>query len=150
MGPDHSQLEIYTESKHGVLFEAQKRQLNLSAKPEKLTTADMFVPTCATCHMSGINGQGVTHDPSERLSYLLAAEVSPKRPNFDRAQANMKQVCSKCHTPATIDKVYQTAEQIVAATNEKVLASKRVIEGLLRGPPPVVQTVPTSDRLCLL
>ena len=36
----------------------------------------MFVPTCATCHMSGLNGLKVTHDPSERLSYLLAAEIS--------------------------------------------------------------------------
>jgi hydroxylamine dehydrogenase len=130
MGPDHSQLEIYTESKHGVLFEAQRKLLNLAAKPEKLTTTDMFVPTCATCHMSGINGLGVTHDPSERLSYFLAAEVSPKRPHYDRAQANMKQVCTNCHTPPTIDKVYQAAEQVVAATNEKVLASKHVIEGL--------------------
>ena len=88
------------------------------------------MPTCATCHMSGINGLGVTHDPSERLSYFLAAEVSPKRPNYDRAQANMKQVCTKCHTPPTIDKVYRAAELVVAATNEKVQASNRVIDAL--------------------
>jgi len=130
MGPDHSQLEIYTESKHGVLFTSQRSLLNLSAEPKKLTTADMFVPTCATCHMSGINGLAVTHDPSDRLSYLLADEVSPKRPNYARAQANMKAVCINCHTTPTIDKVYQSAEQVVAETNEKVLATKRVIEGL--------------------
>src|SRR5207249_8528136 len=44
--------------------------------PAKLTTRDMFVPTCATCHMSGINGRGVTHDPSGRLSSYLFAQVS--------------------------------------------------------------------------
>ena len=53
MGPDHSQIEIYEESKHGVLFQAQRSQLNLKAPPDHLTTRDMFVPTCATCHMSG-------------------------------------------------------------------------------------------------
>ena len=53
MGPDHSQIEIYDESKHGVMFAAQERLLNLNAPPKALTTRDMFVPTCATCHMSG-------------------------------------------------------------------------------------------------
>src|SRR5215471_4108219 len=77
LGPDHSQIEIYNESKHGVMFAAQKNHLKLGVAPKKLRSRDMFVPTCATCHMSGLNGQKVTHDPSERLSYLLAAEVSP-------------------------------------------------------------------------
>jgi hydroxylamine dehydrogenase len=58
MGPDHSQIEIYEESKHGVMFQAQERLLNLDAPPKTLTTRDMFIPTCATCYMSGINGVG--------------------------------------------------------------------------------------------
>ena len=33
MGPDHSQLEIYHESKHGVLFNAQRARMNLKAGP---------------------------------------------------------------------------------------------------------------------
>ena len=31
MGPDHSQIEIYEESKHGVMFHAQEKLLNLAA-----------------------------------------------------------------------------------------------------------------------
>src|SRR5262249_42965935 len=96
MGPDHSQLEIYNESKHGVMFAAQKSHLKLGVSPKKLTSRDMFVPTCATCHMSGLNGQKVTHDPSERLSYLLAAEISAKRPGYAQAQVNMKETCVHC------------------------------------------------------
>jgi hypothetical protein len=38
--------------------------------------------------MSGINGLGVTHDPSERLSYYLANAITEKRPNYAQAQAN--------------------------------------------------------------
>ena len=68
--------------------------------PAKLTTRDMFIPTCATCHMSGLNGLKVTHDTSERLSYWLVAEVSEKRPNYAQAQAAMKEVCAQCHTSA--------------------------------------------------
>jgi hydroxylamine dehydrogenase len=130
MGPDHSQIEIYEESRHGVLFEAQRDQLNLKAAPASLTTRDMFVPTCATCHMSGINGLKVTHDPSERLSYYLADPVSKQRPNYALAQANMKQVCSQCHASALVNRVYEQAEKVLADTNEKVQAAKDIVDGL--------------------
>lgn len=130
MGPDHSQLEIYEESKHGVLFQAQRKLLNLGVESKQLTTRDMFVPTCATCHMSGINGLNVTHDPSERLSYNLFAEITEKRPNYARAQAAMKDVCRNCHTPSVIDRVYSEAEQVVAGTNDKVRDIKSLIESL--------------------
>lgn len=119
MGPDHSQIEIYEESRHGVLFAAQQKNLNLNAEPLSLTTHDMFVPTCATCHMSGLNKQKLTHDPGERLSYYLADSVSKQRPNYQQAQNNMKQICNQCHTRALIDRVYSQAEQVVASTNDK-------------------------------
>jgi hydroxylamine dehydrogenase len=140
MGPDHSQIEIYEESKHGIMFQAQEHMLNLEVEPKKLTTRDMFVPTCATCHMSGINGIGVTHDPSERLSYYLANAITDKRPNYAQAQSKMKQVCSQCHTPALVDRVYAQAEQVVVNTNEKVKSAQDLVaalrkEGLVSGPP---------------
>ncbi|HLH09722.1 MAG TPA: multiheme c-type cytochrome, partial [Terriglobales bacterium] len=140
MGPDHSQIEIYEESKHGVMFQAQERLLNLDAPPKTLTTRDMFVPTCATCHMSGINGIGVTHDPSERLSYYLANAISEHRPNWAANQARMKQVCSQCHTPALIERVYTQADQVVLNTNARVTEAKNLVDGLrkdgvLSGPP---------------
>jgi hypothetical protein len=130
MGPDHSQIEIYNESRHGVLFHAQQKMLNLTVAPKKLTTRDMFVPTCATCHMSGLNGMNVTHDPSERLSYNLFAEVTDKRPQYARAQAAMKDVCRNCHTQPLIDRVYTEAERVVVSTNDKVKDVKDIIEGL--------------------
>ena len=132
LGPDHSQMEIYTESKHGVMFAAQRHLLNLSAPPDRLTTRDMFVPTCATCHMSGLNGLGVTHDPSDRLSYYLFAEITKKRPHATRAQAAMKDVCRQCHTPPLIDRVYREAEAVVASTNEKIKSGQTIMDGLRR------------------
>lgn len=140
MGPDHSQIEIYEESKHGVIFQAQEALLNLDAPPKTLTTRDMFVPTCATCHMSGLNGVGITHDPSERLSYYLANAITDKRPNYAAAQARMKQVCSQCHTPALIDRVYTQAEQVVQVTNDRVKSAQDLMnalhkDGTLSGPP---------------
>jgi hypothetical protein len=140
LGPDHSQIEIYEESKHGVMFAAQEKLLDLTVEPKKLTTREMFVPTCATCHMSGINGLGMTHDPSERLSYFLADAISTKRPNYAQAQAKMKQICNQCHTRALIDRVYTQAEQVVETTNNKVKGTKVLMDGLradgsISGPP---------------
>jgi hypothetical protein len=90
--------------------------------------------------MSGLNGLGITHDPSERLSYYLANAISEKRPNYAAAQAKMKQVCAQCHTLTIIDPVYERAEKTVQATNEKVSAAKAIVDGLrkdgvLNGPP---------------
>ena len=112
MGPDHSQIEIYNESKHGVMFAAQRHLLKLDADPRTLTTRDMFVPTCATCHMSGINGLKVTHNPSDRLGWYLADAITTHRPNYLQAQINMKQVCTQCHTQAAVDRVYAQGEQV--------------------------------------
>jgi hypothetical protein len=130
MGPDHSQIEIYHESKHGVLFNAQRGRMNLAADPKRLTAADMPVPTCATCHLSGLEGLKTTHDTSERLSYYLFAEISDRRPNFVAAQIAMKETCRKCHTAPSIDRYYQEAEAVVAATNGTVREAKAVMDRL--------------------
>jgi hypothetical protein len=130
MGPDHSQIEIYDESKHGALFASQRSRMNLRVPPRQLTAKDMPVPTCATCHMSGLEGGKVTHDTTERLSWFLFAPVSTKRPNYDRGQVEMKEVCLKCHARSRIDRFYEVAEQVLSATNEKVQAATAVVAGL--------------------
>jgi hypothetical protein len=130
MGPDHSQIEIYHESKHGVLFNAQKPRMNLAAPPRALTTRDMPVPTCATCHMSGLEGQKVSHDVTERLSYWLFAAMSDKRPNYVQGQANMKETCLKCHSTPRVDQFYKEAEEVVGSTNRLVREANEVIKGL--------------------
>src|SRR5215467_7724445 len=140
MGPDHSQLEIYEESKHGVMFQAQEHLLNLDAPARTLTTRDMWVPTCATCHMSGLNGQKLTHDPSDRLSYYLADPITKPRPNKEHAQDAMKQVCNQCHARPLIDRVYAEAEKVVANTNQQVQQASDLMSSLrsqrmLKGPP---------------
>lgn len=130
MGPDHSQIEIFHESKHGVLFNAQKDRMNLRAPPKELTTTDMPVPTCTTCHMSGLNGMGVTHDPGERLSYYLFAPVSEQRPDFSRKQADMKAMCLQCHTQPHVEEFYGEATDVLHATNAKVAEAKAIVDAL--------------------
>ncbi len=130
MGPDHSQIEIYNESKHGALFNAFKHEQNLKADPKNLTTKDMNIPTCATCHMSGLEGMKVTHDVTERLSWWLFAPVSKKRPHYDMGQANMKETCNKCHSSKHTDKFFADAESIVETTNQHITEAKALIDSL--------------------
>ncbi len=130
MGPDHAQLEIYEESKHGLMFASQEKLLNLEADPSELSTRDMFIPTCATCHMSGLNGLNVTHDPSDRLSWYLADAITKPRPDHDRAQQAMKNVCLQCHTTPLVDRVYREAEAVVVKTNERVQDAAEVMASL--------------------
>jgi hypothetical protein len=136
MGPDHSQLEIYHESKHGVIFNAQKQHFNLSARPKELTVNDMPVPTCATCHMSGIVGEEhahdvkPTHNVGERLSYFLFAPVSERRPDYKNKQMAMKETCLNCHTNPKILEFYREAEGVVKSTNKLVKEAEQIIVGL--------------------
>ena len=130
MGPDHSQIEIYSESKHGVIFAAQQSSLNLNAPASTLTTRDMFVPTCATCHMSGLNGLKETHNPSDRLSNYLADPITKKRPNDAVARRNMQAICGQCHAAGLIDRVYSQAEMVVDVTNERVRTAQLIVDNL--------------------
>ena len=130
MGPDHSQIEIYNESKHGVLYNAQKAHMNLNADPKRLTTKDMPVPTCVTCHLSGLDGLNVTHDTTERLSYWLFAAVSEKRPTYQQAQDAMKDVCLKCHARSQVDTFYTEAEDVVTDTNQIISQAQKLMQSL--------------------
>ncbi len=130
LGPDHSQIEIYHESKHGVLFNAQRKIMNLEARPKELKVTDMPVPTCATCHMSGIEGLKVTHDTTERLSYFLFAEHTELRPTGQQGQLAMKETCAKCHTTPTIERFYTEAITVLNETNDHIKEASTIVEKL--------------------
>ena len=130
MGPDHSQYEIYSESKHGVLFNAERDRMNLNVAPSRLTTKDMPVPTCSTCHMSGLEGAEATHDTTGRLSYWLFAAVSKRRPDYEQRQKAMQGICLNCHAQPSIRRFYAQAETVVESTNQLVEQAEQVIQGL--------------------
>lgn len=130
MGPDHSQFEIYSESKHGAIYSHLKPQINFNASPKKMTTKDFPVPVCSTCHMSGLEGMNVTHDVSERLSLNLFAPVTTKRINFQRGRDHMKQVCLKCHATSRVEQFYMEGDLVVESTNKVVEESIAIMTEL--------------------
>jgi hypothetical protein len=130
MGPDHSQIEIWRESRHGVLFVARAAQQKLDAPSASLTARDQDTPTCSTCHFSGLGGVGSTHDVGERLSYYLFAPVSEKRSNYESARGKMRAVCLNCHSEGHVTRFYDRADITLQRTNEVVKESQAIMAAL--------------------
>ena len=119
LGPDHPQMEVYQESKHGILYEANKASLHMESDRWIVGKDYSAAPTCATCHMSATPNQPVTHDVGTRISWTLRPAISKKLENADKRRDDMKDVCSSCHAAPFIDGFYQQFDNLVVFYNEK-------------------------------
>jgi hydroxylamine dehydrogenase len=61
VGPDHPQIEVYNESKHGIIYRAKMDEMNLESDKWVAGVDYSAAPTCATCHMSAGGGEGKRH-----------------------------------------------------------------------------------------
>ena len=132
MGPDHPQIEIYKESKHGIAFRANKEKMNMGNAKWVVGEDYDAAPTCATCHMSATPNQPVTHDVGMRISWNNRPPVSV-RPEladakmglpgkdipWEKRRANMKDVCTKCHNKNFVDNFYTQYDSLVQLYNTK-------------------------------
>ena len=138
LGPDHPQLEIYNESKHGINFQAHKDKMNLKSDKWVVGVDYNAAPTCATCHMSATPTQNITHDVGDRISWTLRPPVSQKvdaslKSKFEKLKKplpdnfltwearrkKMQEVCSQCHTSNYINDFYTQYDNQVTMYNDK-------------------------------
>ncbi|MCK4466670.1 MAG: hypothetical protein KAU83_13245 [Bacteroidales bacterium] len=138
IGPDHPQLEIYNESKHGINFRAHREKMNLNAQPWIVGKDYIAAPTCATCHMSATPDQHVSHDVGGRISWTLRPKVSEKidaaeikkyesegKPlpedflTWQERRENMQNVCRQCHIQSYVEGFYTQYDNEVMLYNEK-------------------------------
>ncbi len=132
MGPDHPQIEIYNESKHGVAFRANIEKMNMDS-PKWIVGEDYSAaPTCATCHMSATKDQPVTHDVGMRISWnnRPAVSVRPevadakmglpgKDVPWEQRRKNMENVCLNCHNQNYVDAFYKQYDGLLDLYHEK-------------------------------
>lgn len=78
VGPDHPQIEVYNESKHGIIYRANVNKMNLESDKWVAGIDYSTAPTCATCHMSASPDEPKTHDVGERISWTLRPPISSK------------------------------------------------------------------------
>ena len=107
LGPDHPNIEIYMESKHGQLFQTQGDKWNFDSPPDAWEPGDYTAPTCAVCHMSGIGDLATTHNVQERLKWDLMHKKSVvrsgERGEGVKGEKLMRKVCANCHGPTHIN-----------------------------------------------
>ncbi len=87
LGPDHPQMEIYNESKHGIAYRATQRGPGqngmdiMKQGPWILGKDYYYAPTCSTCHMGGyikVNGsvEQNSHNVGDRITWNLRPPIS--------------------------------------------------------------------------
>jgi hypothetical protein len=128
LGPDHPQIEIYEESKHGTIYHAYKSEYNFNAAAGTWTAGvDYRAPTCAGCHMSGSGKVMGTHDVTERLSWETQAPLTVRPENFKpfpsksdwrTEREKMKNICRQCHSNSWTDTFYDGFDKAVEEYNE--------------------------------
>jgi len=119
LGPDHPQFEVYSESKHGIAFRANRERMNLDAKPWVVGKDYTVAPTCGTCHMGATRGQASTHDVGKRISWTLRPAISTKLEHAEERRVAMQEVCSTCHAPQQVANFYKQFDGAVTLYNEK-------------------------------
>ncbi len=128
LGPDHPQIEIFTESKHGDIYAAHGDEYNWNAAPGTWTAGvDYRSPTCAACHISGTGTVLTSHDVTERLAWELQAPLTirpsdfkafPAKTNWETERQKMGEVCKQCHGKTWTDGHFAKMDKVVEEYNE--------------------------------
>lgn len=119
MGPDHPQLEIFRESKHGVLYAANRDEMALESEEWAVGKDYSAAPTCASCHMGATPDQAPTHDVGTRISWTLRPVVSEKTPDWRSKRLAMQGVCGQCHGSEFVDGFYRQYDAAVNLYNDR-------------------------------
>ncbi|RJP33740.1 MAG: hydroxylamine oxidoreductase [Candidatus Omnitrophota bacterium] len=105
-GHDKPQIHIYEESKHGISFETSEGLMNLDARKWVVGENYFAAPTCVTCHLAAAPGLASTHNPANRLTWILRHEIAERRENWQSNKNQMTKVCTECHSSDFITSWY--------------------------------------------
>ncbi len=141
LGPDHPQIEIYNESKHGTIYHAEGDEWDWHPDDMKWTAGrDFRAPTCATCHMSATGNVSATHDTTERLSWETQAprtvrpvdfRAYPAATDWHEEREKMRGVCLQCHSATWADDHFNNFDGAVENYNTIYYDPiKKVMDGL--------------------
>ena len=132
MGPDHPQIEIFEESKHGIMFAAWREKMALEADRWIVGETYTAAPVCATCHMAATPTQPSSHDVGHRISWTLRPVVSKRQENWETKRGQMTGVCNECHAKTWVENYYKMYDDAVDLWNTKFAAPADRIMNELR------------------
>ncbi len=141
LGPDHPQIEIFMESKHGGIYTAFGDEYNWNAAPGTWSPGvDYRGPTCASCHMSGSGTVLTSHDVTERLAWEIQAPLTirpsdfkpfPSKTDWKVERDKMKEVCMQCHGKSWTDAHFVKQDRVMTEYNDVYFKpAKKMLDNL--------------------
>lgn len=138
LGPDHPQMEAYTESKHGIAYQTAMRDrgmnsMNILKAGKWVLGKDYYsAPTCATCHMgSTLRTDGSvtpsTHNVGDRISWNLRNPISTKMNRVVFANGDITDMLGDIAPQVGQERKYEKYQN-TAGTWEKVTVTDEIIE----------------------
>lgn len=130
MGQDHGNWDAYQDSKHGMIWAANKESWDWNFKAGAVATP-FDAPVCSTCHMEGAPGLEPTHDISARIAWRQSSPISFRTvwggEGWQPKRARMEQVCYQCHSKPFVKERFLATDLAMYQYNEvyKVFASLR-------------------------
>lgn len=140
MGPDHPQIEIYEESKHGIMFAAYRDKLNLSKPTWVLGKDYQHAPTCTSCHMSATPTLPVTHEIGDRIAWTLRPVISKRLENWEAKRKRMVSVCQECHAKTWVENQFVMYDDAVNLYNNKFAIPAQAMMDTLKAAQKVTPT----------
>jgi len=141
LGPDHPQIEVYAESKHGAIYHAEGDTWNWNAAPGTWTPGvDYRTPTCSVCHMSAVGRVPATHDVTQRLAWETQAPLTvrpaefkpwPAKTDWKKERQKMVSICLPCHSQTWADGHFTRLDNAVENYNENYYKPmKKLVDNL--------------------
>jgi hydroxylamine dehydrogenase len=75
-GPENPHFEIYSGSKHGMMYNAYRTRMNMDRRRWRAGIDYFQGPTCASCHMGAVPPQMEVKDADQRLEEALKSVLS--------------------------------------------------------------------------
>ncbi len=166
LGPDHPQIEIYYESKHGVAYRKSERDMNMDLPGGEWVLGDDYAqaPTCSSCHIGPVAPHGnypgleLTHEVGARISWTLRPKLSTQPKGIvaedgtvilkgpEGRRDDMKQTCLACHSNNWVNNFYVQYDQAVDLYNEKYGRPLVAIYGFLKEEG-IVDSIPMNEEM---
>lgn len=109
----------WQNSRHGAGWGLSNKGADLNKTGFVPQNEPVMRPDCFTCHLAPTKeGEKATHNPSERLSWKLAALKATHTENWGEKRLKMEESCRHCHAGSQIEQFYRRFDSLVVGTND--------------------------------
>lgn len=133
-GSESPDTESYASSKHGMLYQSHRADMNLDSEQWVTGKDYAAAPTCVTCHMSAAPGIKSSHDVGMRSAWELSTPISEKQSLVIFADGDRREVAESEPAPkrgaalAKVDGSMAKVKAVASPKRRRQIMSKVCIE----------------------